>query len=804
MLRSFLIITLRVLWRNKVMTFVNIFSLGVGITAFILIMLYVHHETSYDKFNKNYDRIYRLEGDDYGKLPPVVGMYVKDRIPEVENIARLAGGGKNFISYLSDHDPETLKHIEATYFWADSTTFDVFTFSFIHGDPHTALKEPFTVVLTEGTAKKLFGSTNPVGKNIEFERNQFEVTGTIKDVKYSHIEIDALFSHESVPKVYSLDDTGWNPGLWSATYFLMPSGIDKAFAETKINDVLTEINNGVLFDIEFQHFKIRPLRDIYFHGSLQNLQYGLHGNLKLIHALSAIGIFLLVLACINYINLITAKFTLRAKEVAIKRVAGSSLSLLRYQLIIESVIVCVIALIFALTIVQLLLPIFNVMTGTDNAANDLNGPLVFGGMVSGAVLLGVIAGIYPAIYFTAKTPSELMKGEGTKGSGGALFRKVLMTFQFTISVVMIIAIIANLRQMHFVNHADLGFRKEHVITVNTPGGFPEQFSLRETFKKRLLQHTDIVNLTFSAGSPGESPPTGTIEFEGIKRNIEFFFIDDAYLEVLEIRLAEGRSFSLDRPGERVNFENWSSKENDRVSVILNQTTVDEFGIRSPLSKILYWTDRDGRVFECEIIGIVDDFHLRSLHHQVKPLFMFWTTPMSLASIRVHSDDIPATLRLLEKEWKNVYGQKPFRYQFLDETFDRQYRNDERLATAIGYFTGLAVFIACLGLFALSSFMVSRRTKEIGIRKSLGATVAAIYFMLSWEFLRWILAAAVIAWPVGWYLTSRWLEDFAYHIRLGADVFIIATMVAVLTALLTMTWQSLKAANSNPVKALRYE
>jgi putative ABC transport system permease protein len=804
MLRSFLTITFRVLLRNKVSTSVNILSLAIGITSFIFIMLYVHHELSYDKFNENYDRIYRLEGDDFGKLPAVIGQYVRDRLPEFENIARLAGGYKGNISYSAEDDPENLKDVEVNYFWADSTTFDVFTFSFIHGDPQTALKEPFTVVLTESTAQKLFGDSNPMTKSITFDKHHFRVTGIIKDVKYSHIEIDALLSQESVPKVYALKDTGWTPGLWSATYLLMTGEVDKDLVEKKINDVLTEINNGILFDIEFENFQLRPLRDIYFRGSVQNLQYGLHGNLKLIQVLSAIGVFMLVLACINYINLTTARSIIRAREIAIKRVAGSPLSLLRYQLILESIIVSLIALVVAMTLVQIFMPTFRLMALVDIPTSDLNRPVVWAGIVSGVALLGVLAGIYPAIYLTAARPAGLMKGELAAGSGQSFFRKVLMTFQFSISIVLIIGIIANLRQMHFVRNADLGFTKEQVITTYTPAFFPGEFSLRETFRQKLLQHGEIINVAFSAGNPGGGPPTGTIEFEGIKRTIGFFFIDDAYLDVMEIKITQGRAFSPDRPGERVHNEDWSSKENDRVSVLLNETAVEEFGIQSPLGKVLHWTDRDGRVYEVEVIGIARDFHFRSLHHKVEPLFIYWTAPMSLASIRIHSSDIPATLKLIEKEWKNVYGQKPFRYQFLDETFDRQYRNDEQLASVIGYFTGLAVIIACLGLFALSSFMVSRRTKEIGIRKSLGATIGAIYFMLSWEFLRWILVAVLIACPVGWHLMNLWLEGFAYHITIGADIFIIAALLAILIALLTVTWQSLKAANANPVKALRYE
>ena len=804
MLRSFLTITLRVLWRNKVTSFVNIFSLSIGITAFIFIMLYVHQETSYDKFNENYNRIYRLEGNNYGKLPPIMGTYVKDRLPEVENIARLAGGRKSFISYSPDENPDNLKHIEANFFWADSTTFDVFTLPFVQGNPHNALKEPFTAVLTESTARKLFDDSNPLTKSVEFIGHQFRVTGVIKDVKNSHIEIDALFSQESISKVYPLADHGWNKGLWNATYLLMTDGIDKELTEKKINDVLMEINDGILFDIDFEYFQIRPLGDIYFQGSLQNLQYGLQGNLKLIQVLSAIGVFMLVLACINYINLTTARSIVRAKEVAIKRVAGSSLSLLRYQLILESVVVSLIALVVATTFVQIFLPTFNLMAMLDIGTSDLNRPVVWAGIVSGVILLGILAGVYPAIYLTAARPVGLMKGEGPKGSGRSMFRKGLMTFQFTISIVMITGIITNLRQMHFARNVDLGFRKEQVVTMYTPHNFPGEFSVRETFKERLLQHNGIINVAFSIGNPGAGPALGTLEFDGIKRNVEFFFIDDDYLDVMEIKIAEGRAFSPDRPGEKVHTEDWSSKGNPDVGVLVNETMVDEFGIESPLGKILHWTDRKGRMWRIEIIGVVRDFHLRSLHHKIEPLFLFWTDPWSLASIRINSYDIPATVKLIEKEWKNVYGQEPFRYQFLDETFDLQYKNDEQLATVIGYFTGLAVIIACLGLFALSSFMISRRTKEIGIRKSMGAPTGTIYFMLSWEFLKWILVAVVIACPVAWYLMHQWLETFAYHITLGIDIFVIAAALAISIALLTVTWQSLKAAYANPVKALRYE
>lgn len=805
MLRSFLTITIRVLWRNKVTSFINVFSLGVGITAFIFIMLYVRHETSYDKFNKNYDRIYRLEGDDYGKLPPVIGTYVKERIPEVENIARLAGGGKSYISYRPENNPENEKQVEVISFWADSTTFGVFTLPFIQGDPQSALKEPFTVVLTQSTAKKLFGEINPMMKSIELAGNQFNVTGIIKDVKNFHIEIDALFSHESMPKVYpnrDLNETGPNSWLWSATYFLTRDKVDKGGIEEKINEALAEINDGSLYDLQFTRFHIRPLKEIYFTGSVQNLQYGLHGNLKLIQAFLAIGIFMLVLACINYINLTTARAPSRAKEMAIKRVAGLSSILLGYQLILESVIVSFIAFVMAMTTLQLFSSKFNQLAMVDIDIAELNSPIVWATAITGVVLIGIIAGAYPAVHLTTVKPIGLMKGYGLKGSGGSLFRKTLMTFQFAISIIMIIAIIANLRQIEYVRTTDLGFNKKQIITISTPSNFPEEYTLRETFKERLKQQKDIMGMTFSAGHLGGHIPTALLDIEGIERTMGLFCIDEDYLETMSIKVSEGRNFSVKRPGEKFIAENWAL--NGKTGILLNETAVEDFGIDSPIGKVIKYKYQEGREYHFEIIGIVRDFHFRSLHHRVEPLVMFWTTPMHLASIQISSSHIPATLKLIEKEWKNVYGSKAFSYQFLDDVYDRHYKGDENLATVIGYFTGLAIIVACLGLFALSSFMVSRRTKEIGVRKSLGASVKEIYFMLSWDFLKWIILAIVIASPVAHYLINLWLTGFAYHIDVSADIFVIAALAAVFIALVTVTWQSLKAAYANPVRALRYE
>jgi putative ABC transport system permease protein len=800
MLRSFLLITLRILWRNKVTSFVNIFSLSVGMTAFMFIMLYVLHETSYDKFHKNYHRIYRLEADEFGKLPPVIGNHVKDNVPEVENVAMLSNMGKGYFSYSRENDPENLKQVELDWAFADSTTFNVFTFSFLAGDPSTALKEPMATVLTESAARKLFGDIDPIGLTVEFDHNPYIVTGVIRDVTSSHIEIDALLSMVSVAKIFpekDLNRTAPNSWLWSATYLLMTEGINEKIVEDKINKELKEFNDGKLVDTEFKHFHIRPLRDLYFNGEVQKLSYGLHGNLRTIQVLTAIGMFMLVLAGINYVNLTTARSTIRAKEIAVKRVTGSSANLLRVQLIGESVIISLVSLVVALTTMQLFLPWYNQLTSVNIQIAELNRPLVWVGLVSAGLLIGIIAGVYPAFYLTSIKPVRLIKGARVRDGEGSLFRSGLMTFQFALSIVMIVAIIVNYRQLHYLKTADLGFNKEQVVTLNTPADLPDEFVLREAFKKRLSQHAEIENISYSYGSlGGDIADMPSLEINGTRKSVKFLVVDEDYLKVMGISLTKGRDFSPDHPGDVIQPD-----VGNTAGTIINESMVNEFGIDNPIGKKLYKVEKK---FAYEIVGVVNDFHVRSLRDKIEPVMLVRFVPGNLANIKIASANIPATLKVIESEWKSVWGAGHFNFEFLDETFDRQYSRDEQLATAIGYFTILAMIIASLGLFALSSFTVSRRIKEIGVRKTLGASVIAIYSMLSWDFLKWILVALAFAVPVAGYVMHLWLETFAYHIGLTIDVFVIAGLVTTGIALLTVTAQSLKAANANPIDSLRYE
>ncbi len=766
-------------------------------------MLYVHHELSYDKFNENYDRIYRLQTDNYAKFPPIIGEYIKTKVPEVENIARIViiGNGEEYISYSYPGSTELPVQVQSYSYFADSTVFDVFTLPFIQGEPGSALKEPFTVVLTESTAKKLFGDLNPMGETVVIDDHPYKVTGIIKDVKNSHIEIDALKSYASFSQIYAkrnLNRIEYSSWLWSATYLLLSDKIDQNIIKEKINNVLAEINDVNLFMIEFQEFHILPFKDIYFNGSTSNLQYGKQGNLKLVQTFIAIAIFILALACINYINLTTARATLRTKEVALKKVVGSSSTLLIFQFILQSILVTLISYFLAFTVVLVLIPQFNQLAIVNINMSELNTPIAWAFSIFVVLLIGVLSGLYPAIYLTTINTVSLIKGESLKGSRRMFVRQALLTFQFSISIILIIGIITNLRQLHYAKTMDLGFNKEQIIFFSTPD-FPGQkkHELRKTFKERLMQNPNIQMISYTIGRMGtQLIPAPEADFDGVKMTgVVFMVIDPDYLDMMGIEIIEGRGFSWDIEGDR-NFR-----------IILNETCANQiFPDSSVAGKIGNYVNpnQPNTQLQIEIIGVVKDFHYQSVHHKIEPMCFAWFGPEANINIKISSNNIPETIRFMEKEWKNIYGAEPFQYSFLDELFDQQYKSDEQGTKIIGYFTVLAIIIACMGLYALSSFMVVRRTKEIGIRKAMGASVQSIFLMLSQEFLKWVLISVIIASPIALVLMKKWLQGFAYHVKLGADIFILAALIALVIAMLTVAWQSLKTARANPVNALRYE
>ncbi len=803
MLRSFVTLTFRTLWRNKVTSAINIFSLTIGISAFILIMLYVHHELSYDKFNENYDRIYRLQTENYAKFPPIIGEHLKNQVAEIENIARISiqGNGKELISYTQPGRSERPLSIQAYSYFADSSIFDVFTLPFIRGKAEIALSEPFTIVLTENVAHRLFGNRNPMGEVIDIGDYPYQVTGVIRNVNNSHIDIEVLKSYESFLKIHeerNLNRIETSSQLWSATYILSTRDYDNENLKKEINIALNEINDVRMFMIEFQEFNVLPLSEIYFNGSTANLQYGKQGNLQLVKTFTAIAIFILALASFNYINLSTARAIFRSKEVALKKIVGSSGFYLKFQFILESILVTFISFIAAIAIVVLFITQFNQLALINISLSELNKPMIWAISLVGILILGIISGFYPAAYITQIETVSLIKGFTTKGVKGASIRHALLTFQFSISIVLIIGIITNLRQLHYARNLDLGFNQEQIVLFSTPD-LPGQkkHEARRTFKEKLLQNQNINKISFTVGRMGtQLIPAPDFVIDGKEGSgLVFMVIDPDYLGLMDIKLIEGRNFSWDIQGDR------------NYRMIVNQTAAKHLSQDSSIvGKIAYYTNphQPETQLQMEIIGVVKDFHYQSVHHSIEPMCFAWFGPESNINIKISADNVPQTLSYIENVWKETYGAEPFQYSFLDSLYDQQYENDEKGAKIIGYFTVLAMIIACMGLFALSSFISLRKTKEIGVRKVLGATTKSLFIMQSGYFLKWVFISAIIACPIAWFIMSKWLEGFAYKIELGIDIFILGILISMFVAFITVVWQVTKSALLNPAKALRYE
>ncbi len=808
MLRNFFITSLRILWRNKVISSINILSLAMGITAFVLILLFVLHETSYDEFNENYDRIYRLEGDEYARLPPRIGEYVADKIPEIEKVTQLQFDAVRDLNYIPDNDSGMARSTTIRIKRADRTFTKVFTMPFVRGNPKTALSDPFTVVVSESFARKLFGDEDPMGKTIIYDNiyrknPKYTVTGVLKDLPPSHVAIDALISQATSEIVHPhrIDkaNTVWvDRNWWYGTYLLLSKDANPAVVGEKINQVLAEINHEDVLPRKFAWFHLVPMKDLYLNATATRLTYGQQGDKDMLWSFAIIGLFILVLAMINYINLTTARGTLRTKEVFVKKVMGSGNRRLQLQFVTESVFVAMLALLIALPIIQIILPHFNQLVSRDIQLSSYNQPTYWVLLIIGILVTGILSGIYPALMLTKFRSILNLRSKSGQGMQGVRFRRALLTFQFSISIVLIIGIITNLRQLQFVKNADLGLDKDHVLMVRVPlAGVENYLAYQSTFKELLLQHPGIEKVSIANSRPAEDLDKLNFELDGTPVYFERQRADPDFLSVMDMELVDGRNFLWDKQSDFTIM-------GENAIWIINETAARMYWDDSPVGKIYHFPREDGSTLSLEIIGVIKDVHWQSLHHKVQPTAYTWQHGTRNMYLKVSSDNLSETIASVEKEWRQVYSSQPFHYSFLDQEFDAQYRNDERTANIVGYFSGLAICIACMGLFGLSSFMAVRRTKEIGIRKVLGASARTIFIMLSREYVKWILLSAIIATPIAWFAINQWLESYAYRIELGPDAFFMAAFLVLAIGLSTVAWQARKSAVSNPVEALRYE
>lgn len=793
MFKNYLKIAFRNLAKTKGFSAINIMGLAVGLTACFLIFLYVQFELSYDTFNSKADRIYRIVADIKtptevinGSRPALaVPPNLKNDFPEIEAAVRIA---QDEVLIRKDD----LKFQEENAAWIDSAFFNVFDFELLKGNRQTALKEPFTVVLSETASRKFFGNKNPMGETILVgeEAHPVKVTGLMKDMQEnSQFRVDVLLSMTTRSQAIDRGvDSIWG-GYWPIAYVMLKPGTDPAALEAKFPAFLerrngTEMKQSQMVPTLF----LEPLRDVYLHSTRDGQQ---KGNINNVYIFSIVAIFILLIACINFINLTTARAAERAKEVGIRKVVGAEKSQLTKQFIGESVIICLIAFLFSVLFSWLLLPLFNQLAGkTISSGIFSNGSFILT-LFLAAIGIGLLAGFYPALVLSSFKPVVVLKGKFSTGNRGIFLRKALVVTQFTVSIALIIATIIVYDQMTFMRNQNLGFSKDQIMVLET-----SRDPSKEALKQSLKSIPAVKSVSLSSSVPGAGNSIAYSEIRNIKgdmqvANLDVYFVDFDYIDQYQLKTVAGRTFSKE-------FGTDSTK-----AMIVNESTVKMFGYSSPQDAIGKTFKQWGR--EGQIIGVVKDFHFRSLQQPIKPLSIrIEPNNTDYISIKVSAENLPATIAAVEKQWKEIIPKRPFNYFFMDEFFDRQYRAEERFGKLFLNFAFLAIFISCLGLLGLASYSTIQRTKEIGIRKVLGASTTNIVNLLSVDFLKLILVSAVIAFPLAYVMMNKWLEDFAYRTGLSWWTFLIAGMLATFIALFTISFQAVRAALANPVKTLRSE
>jgi putative ABC transport system permease protein len=804
MLQNYLKIAYRNLLRHKGYTFLNIAGLAVGLACCLLIAAYVRDELSFDRYHEHANRIYRVlhasrSADSPESLSPLtpeeyqvwgnapVGAALLADFPEVEKVVQFSGP----LNVLVQHGEKRFQ--EENLFFMDSTVFDVFSWKLLSGNPPKALVAPFSIVLTRSTAQKYFGDRNPIGQILTLENiRQYTVTGVMEDVPpNSHFTFDGLLSMSSLrarrPNIF--EEWGY---VDFYTYFLLAEGADISSLQAKVPEFLKRHNPNKGYTLSFE-----PMTDAYLHSQAAR-QPGVTGSLANIYIFSLVAGFILLIACINFMNLSTARSLERAKEVGVRKVIGAHRSGLVYQFLAESILLTFLAAVLALLLAELALPALQELSGKVLASGVLLSWEVVLIFLGAAVVIGVLAGSYPAWVLSRFRPVQVLKGVFRSSSGGIALRKALVVFQFSLSMALIAGTVVVYSQLEHLRSKNLGFRQDQMVVINFGGERTIQQNI-ETVKSTLLNHPAVLSAAASRAVPGDFIPNADTEVQSprgeMQRQSPFLYeIDFDFIPHFGMEMAAGRAYSRDFPADTAQ------------SLVINEAAARLYGFANPEEAVGQKFDQWGR--QGAIIGVVKDFNFKSLHHRVEPLALRLATlsegNLNRLTLRVHSDELPATLAELEQIWRQLAPQRPFLYSFLDESFNRQYQADLRFGQVFSVFAGLAILIACLGLFGLATYTAEQRTKEIGIRKVLGASVLSIVALLSKDFTKLVLLSILIATPASWYAMDRWLEGYPYRVEIGLGIFVLAGLVAIVIALATVSWQSVKAALANPVKSLRSE
>ena len=820
MLKNFFKVALRNLLKRKAYTLINILGLATGMAVCLMIVLFVQSELSYDRQHKNGNNIYRMVLDriypgrvtSYSIIPQSIGAAVKAEFPEVKESVRLfnfTGDAGNFFLRIGDKVFE-----EKRVLGVDSNFFRVFTCKSLKGDLNTALMKPNSVVINETTAKKYFGSVDAAyNKTFETDGNNnqnnvFQITAICADwPENSHFLFDLLISTTGFQFTRDLNYINFA----AHTYFLLNPGASATALEAKFPLIIKKYVAG---DIEKRfgesieqffkegngyHYHLQPLQKIHLISDME-AELRPNGSLKAIYIFGLVAVFILALACINFINLSTARSMERAREVGIRKTFGSERNALIIQFLLESVVVSFISILVALGLIALLLPLFNQVSGKSLTLAYFLQPLNIVFIFAFAVIIGLIAGLYPAFVLSSFKPIIVLKGRFKSQKYGLALRNGLVVFQFAISVILIVSTIMVNRQMHYMLGEKIGFRKDHVIMVERTDLLDQQ---SKAFKTELAKISGVESVSGTSAMPGQQNFFGTSYKEiGAKEPVtgRGIFVDDSYAKVLGLELKEGRFFSKDF-------------STDSLAILLNEKAVSDMGLKNPIGARLTTPDGflnapDGSPYIYTVVGVVKDFHFQSLHQKIAPLFINYSSRFAevspVTAIRIKAANFTNAVAAIEDTWKKFVKDRPFHYAFLDQTLARQYHSEQTTQKIFTIFSSLAIFIACIGLLGLAAYTTQQRTREISVRKVLGANVSTIVAMLSKDFLKLVVIAALIAFPIAWWGMHKWLQTFEYKINIGWWVFAVAAIAATMVALFTISFQAIRAAVANPVKSLRTE
>lgn len=810
MFKNFFKVTLRNIIRQKVYSVINIAGLAIGIACTILITAFILHELSYDKFHEKAGRIFRLVLN--GKIGeeemrsawtavPAAAAFV-DEFPEVINATRLEEWDNILVRY------EDKSFLEDQFLWADSSFFQIFSFRLISGDPLKVLNEPTTIVISEDMAQKYFGTDEPVGKMLKVfsDTTHYRVTGIFENVpSNSHIEFDFVASFTSLDKAKSTEWTSNN----LSTYILLSEEADLKTLESKIPDIIhkyvgPEIQQYIGVSMEEWEsagnrygYDLQSLTDIHLNSQIEQ-PFKSSNDKRYIYIFAIIAIFILVIACINFMNLATARSAGRSREVGMRKVAGSDKGLLIRQFLLESFVLTFISLLLGIIIVELLLPYFNNIINLQLKIDYLGKWYIIPGIIFLGFIVGLLSGSYPAFFLASFKPVAVLTGKFKTGSKSGWLRSILVILQFTISVFIIVGTIVVFQQLTFMLNKDLGFDKDQIMVVQRFGEVGGEHV--EAFKQEISRIPGVIASTSSTSIPGYPNNYNAHGIEGRPLDqiylLQVNWCDFDFLKTYGLKLNAGRFFSNEIP-------------TDSAAAIINYKAVKDFNIQDPLNTRIIRPGPTPEEFQyMQVIGVVEDFHFESLHSNIRP-YIFVSRPadwgwIPYLSVRFDHASINKVIKELENIWKEYTGEQPFEYFFMNEDFASRYAQEQRTRTIFVIFSILAVFIASLGLFGLVAFTAAQRTREIGIRKVMGASIPKIIFLISRETLILLGIATVIAWPAGYYFCRNWLNDFAFRIDLSVIPFILSFVIALIIAIITVSSQAIGAAIKNPADALRYE